>query len=69
MIYWDRTTSFLVTRVNDLKRTKNALPTKSNDSRFENELRKIPISIPDYYSFGPRKLNVILTELRCSFLL
>ena len=38
-------------------------------SKFKSELKKpnlANVSVPTYYSFGPRKLNIILTQLRCS---
>jgi hypothetical protein len=37
---------------------------------FKSELRKLSnsysVNIPKYYSYGPRKLNIVLTQLRCS---
>ena len=36
-------------------------------SKFKNELKEMKfgdISVPKYYSFGPRKLNIILTQLK-----
>ena len=37
-------------------------------SKFKNELKKLDIQInpvPTYYAYGPRKLNIILTQIRC----
>ena len=37
---------------------------------FKSELKKLStsysVNIPKYYSYGPRKLNIVLTQFRCS---
>jgi hypothetical protein len=39
-------------------------------SHFKSELKKLSnsygVNIPKYYSYGPRKLNIVLTQFRCS---
>jgi hypothetical protein len=36
-------------------------------SKFKKAIRSsISMSIPRHYSYGPRKLNIILTQLRCN---
>ena len=41
--------------------------TPDNLSKFKTAIRKNKItSVPKYYFYGPRKLNIILTQLRCS---
>ena len=38
-----------------------------NLSKFKKEIRSsISMPIPRHYSYGPRKLNIILTQLRCN---
>jgi hypothetical protein len=36
---------------------------------FKSELKKLSnsnsVNIPKYYSYGPRKLNIVLTQFRC----
>ena len=60
--------SFIPSTIRCWNRLNPTIRRTESNSRFKNELKKIhqPKSIPDYYSFGPRKLNVILTQLRCS---
>jgi hypothetical protein len=42
----------------------------SNESKFKSELKKIDETenhaVPKHYVYGPRKLNIILTQLRSS---
>ena len=54
-----------------IKKWNNLNPTIRNIesiSKFKRELKRAnapDIPVPKYYSYGPRKLNIILTQIRC----
>lgn len=61
--------SFIPSTIRQWNNLDLSIRNAESTQRFKNDLKKLNsmnLSIPKHYSFGPRKLNIILTQLRCS---
>ncbi len=58
--------SFFPSTINQWNQLDPILRNVDSKQNFKSGLRNNKQNLPSYYSFGPRKLNIILTQLRCS---
>ena len=62
--------SYIPSTIRKWNNLNQSLRSVSSIGKFKTELKKLDgfnkHPVPKYFSYGPRKLNVILTQLRCS---
>ena len=62
--------SYIPSTIRKWNNLNQSLRSVSSIDKFNTELKKLDgfnkHPVPKYFSYGPRKLNVILTQLRCS---
>ena len=61
--------SYIPSTIRQWNRLDKSIRNSDSLSRFKTELKKINAEcepVPKYFSYGPRKLNIVLTQFRCS---